>query len=132
MENNVDLSLVTPTGKDGRITKQDILDFVSSGGRSNRIETAKEVVASVAKAQLRAPSAAPSAVAPPSAAPSIAAAPLPVPKILAGEDIEVPIRGIQKIMVKTMTAATAVPHFGYSDEIQIDKLMEARYVIVDR
>jgi 2-oxoisovalerate dehydrogenase E2 component (dihydrolipoyl transacylase) len=119
MENNVDLSLVQASGKDGRITKHDILNFVASGGRSNRVETAKEVVAATEASKA-------------GSSKTLAtdyASPVPVPKGFAGEDKEVQIRGIQKIMVKTMTAATSVPHFGYSDEIHIDRLMEARYAI---
>lgn len=38
----------------------------------------------------------------------------------------VPIRGIQKAMFQSMTAAASVPHFGYKDEIQMDALVAAR------
>ena len=45
-----------------------------------------------------------------------------------GTDIEdgvpVPIRGIRKAMVKTMTAALKVPQFGYRDEISMNALHE--------
>jgi len=42
------------------------------------------------------------------------------------EDVREPIRGIRKAMFKTMTAANAVPHFSYCDEVMMDALMEAR------
>ena len=42
------------------------------------------------------------------------------------EDHIVSISGIQRIMVKTMTAATAVPHFTYCDEIDMGALVDLR------
>ena len=44
------------------------------------------------------------------------------------EDVKVPVRGFARVMVKTMTAANAVPHFGYCDEVQMDGLMTLRCV----
>lgn len=37
------------------------------------------------------------------------------------------IKGIRKAMVKAMTEALAIPHFGYCDEIFVDELVQ--YVI---
>ncbi|VDM85678.1 unnamed protein product, partial [Strongylus vulgaris] len=36
------------------------------------------------------------------------------------EDRVVPIRGYTRAMVKTMTDALKIPHFGYDDEIRTD------------
>jgi pyruvate/2-oxoglutarate dehydrogenase complex dihydrolipoamide acyltransferase (E2) component len=38
----------------------------------------------------------------------------------------VPVRGIQRAMAKAMTAAAAVPHLGFSDEINLNALVELR------
>jgi len=39
-----------------------------------------------------------------------------------GEDKVEPITGIRKAMVKVMTRAQQVPHFGYNDEVRVDSL----------
>lgn len=112
-ENNIQsLDVVPGTGKDGRVTKEDILNYIARGG---------------------APAApAPSAAAPAPAAPAPAGLELqPLPPVTHGipEDQRVPIRGIQRAMVKSMTAAWEVPHFGYCDEIYLDGLMQTREVL---
>jgi len=43
------------------------------------------------------------------------------------QDKVVPLSGYARIMVKTMTAANAVPHFGYCDEVIVDKLIKFRH-----
>lgn len=42
----------------------------------------------------------------------------PVVAPLTGEDKTVPIRGYTRIMMKTMTQANTIPHFGYNDEVR--------------
>jgi 2-oxoisovalerate dehydrogenase E2 component (dihydrolipoyl transacylase) len=44
-------------------------------------------------------------------------------------DSRQPIRGLQRMMVKSMTAAWQTPHFGYSDEVVVDGLMQARALL---
>jgi hypothetical protein len=39
-------------------------------------------------------------------------------------DKVVPIAGLQRIMVQTMNAANAVPHFGFCEEIVVDELVQ--------
>lgn len=34
-----------------------------------------------------------------------------------------PVRGLQRVMVRTMTAATGVPHLGLGEEVLVDKLV---------
>jgi 2-oxoisovalerate dehydrogenase E2 component (dihydrolipoyl transacylase) len=46
--------------------------------------------------------------------------------VVAGAKTVVPIRGIQRIMVKSMAAALQVPHLGYSEEIVMDSLIGLR------
>ncbi|TDH65785.1 hypothetical protein CCR75_005123 [Bremia lactucae] len=42
------------------------------------------------------------------------------------QNVVVPLTSFQKMMVKSMNAALQIPHFGYSDEIQMDALYELR------
>lgn len=57
------------------------------------------------------------------------AAAVPPPRAASGgvrPDTREPIRGIRKAMFNQMTAALAVPTFGYCDEARMDNLMAAR------
>lgn len=115
-QHGIDLATVLGTGRDGRVTKEDILKFVNGGG-----------------AAAAAPAAAPAAPATPAAAPaaaSPAAAPLaPPPRVVTGgerKDTREPIRGIRKAMFAQMTASLAVPRFAYCDEARMDALIAAR------
>ena len=111
MENNVTLSNVPATGKDGRVLKEDIVRYLSGGSPPTA-----------------APPVTPRPVAPPvTPLPVIPTTPvIPAVKIpLAADKTEV-ITGMRKAMVKTMTAANAVPLFGYCDEIDVSKLVEVR------
>ncbi len=40
-----------------------------------------------------------------------------------GADVVHKIGGIQRIMVQTMNAANAIPHFGFNEEIVVDELV---------
>lgn len=60
---------------------------------------------------------------PPAAA--VTAAPITVAAPI-GEDYVESIKGIKRIMVQTMTAANAVPCFGYGDEYDMTKMVELR------
>lgn len=51
--------------------------------------------------------------------------PFSVPSVAAKDHIE-PIKGFSKAMVKTMTAALRIPHFGYSDELDLTELVKLR------
>lgn len=96
MENNIDLTAVVATGKGGRVMKEDVIHFME-GRQAPRV--AAEPVAS------------------PSGATFGAAAPA---------DRTVPITGIRKAMVKSMTEANLIPAFGASDEIEISRLIAVR------
>ena len=113
-EHNVDLSLVPGTGKDGRVLKGDILAFVENGGKAPAAAAAPKAAETA-----RAPAA---AAAPAPAAPSASAVPerLPAPAGFAAADVDEPLRGLRRAMAKSMTAAWAVPHFGYCDEVEMD------------
>jgi len=119
-QHNLDLGTVAGTGRDGRVTKEDVLAYMS--GAAPAVAAAAPAVAAAAPA-----AAAPAA---PAAAP---AAPLPAATLksvapLAEDRIE-PIKGIRKAMFAQMTAALSVPSFGFADEVCMDELMALRKVL---
>ncbi|CAH0627199.1 unnamed protein product [Chrysodeixis includens] len=101
---NVDLSTVKPTGKNGRILKEDMLAHLNIDSDASNIvpdpTSVKAVEIPVVKAQAK------------------------VEVLL--EDRVVPVSGFTKAMVKSMTEAMKIPHFGYSEEYDVTKLVEAR------
>eukprot|EP01122_Echinamoeba_exundans_P000446 TRINITY_DN10396_c0_g1_i1.p1 TRINITY_DN10396_c0_g1~~TRINITY_DN10396_c0_g1_i1.p1 ORF type:complete len:511 (-),score=146.68 TRINITY_DN10396_c0_g1_i1:29-1561(-) len=107
--NSVDLSSVDGTGRDGRVTKSDLLGFLQNGGQK--------------KAQ-PAPSASASHTAKPAAAQAAATAAAASAPILSDRTEQ--LRGYRKAMAKKMTEALSIPHFGYCDEITMDGLSRLR------
>ncbi|KXN65021.1 hypothetical protein CONCODRAFT_20930 [Conidiobolus coronatus NRRL 28638] len=91
-ENNVDLSQVTGTGKDGRILKEDVLNYVKNPQAATASTTS-------APAQ---------------------SASTPITQIV--EDEIRPLSGIQRAMFKTMTKSLQIPHFGFKEEIVVDPM----------
>jgi 2-oxoisovalerate dehydrogenase E2 component (dihydrolipoyl transacylase) len=101
-KHKIPLLQVQGTGRDGRILKEDILNFINQELKKN-LETEKELKVQEKKE-----------------------IPTPISVSIPEEDKIVPLSGYQRIMAKTMTAASSVPHFGYCDEIIVDKLIELR------
>ena len=96
-ENNLNLALVSPSGPKGRIVKEDVLRFLQ--GKQAPVQHAP---APVKSAQSSAVS---------TSARSHHAGPVtdsPVPSGVVPQDQRVPIRGIQRMMVKTMTESLQV------------------------
>ncbi|KAL7449868.1 hypothetical protein ACHAWC_001876 [Mediolabrus comicus] len=98
-EHNIDLGTVLGTGPGGRVLKSDILNIIN----------AKE---SPAKGSSR------------SSTSTIQKGSATTAQI--GEDTTVPIRGYNRLMVKSMTASLQVPHMVYADEINVNALTEVR------
>ncbi|XP_048020321.1 LOW QUALITY PROTEIN: lipoamide acyltransferase component of branched-chain alpha-keto acid dehydrogenase complex, mitochondrial [Megalobrama amblycephala] len=124
MENNIKLSEVVATGKDGRILKEDILNFIArqTGAilpPSPFQEICPPPPASVAPST---PAVKPREKTTP---PSIPTPVIPKP-VFTGKDRTEPIKGFQKAMVKTMSAALKIPHFGYKDEVDLSQLVRLR------
>ena len=113
-QHNLDLGAVAGTGRDGRVTKEDVLAYMSGAA------PAAAAAATPAAAAPVAPAAAPAAPLP--AATLKSAVPL-------AEDRVEPIKGIRKAMFAQMTAALAVPSFGFADEVRMDELMALRKVL---
>mmetsp|Transcript_1899 Transcript_1899/g.6786 ORF Transcript_1899/g.6786 Transcript_1899/m.6786 type:complete len:531 (-) Transcript_1899:51-1643(-) len=122
-ENKLELNLVQGTGKHGRVLKEDILGYLQI-----LKETGKAPAPPVRASPP--PSAAKTAVKEETKAPAAAAAPAaPAAPAYSLEDRVVPVKGIQKVMAKTMTSANEVPHFGLNEEIVVDNLKQVRELL---
>lgn len=105
-QNGIDLTRVPATGKNGRVLKEDVLNFLK-GGEVSTVQT-PATVTPVA-----------------TAAAATHTVPLTAGKEEEGDRVE-PVRGIMRAMIKSMTASTQIPHLGLSDEVQMDNLMALR------
>lgn len=117
-ENKVDLRKVQPTGKGGRILKEDVISFLE--GKCNK-HFVKNIIGISFKFCFF-----PTLVSSPQSQPAS-----PVPTIPANppltsssmgssraEDKREPIKGFKKAMVRSMNEAwQKIPHFGFSDEV---------------
>ncbi|SYW79454.1 related to lipoamide acyltransferase component of branched-chain alpha-keto acid dehydrogenase complex, mitochondrial precursor [Ustilago bromivora] len=112
-DHNVDLAQVRGTGRDGRITKEDVLNFVQNGGQAS------------AKSSSAAASSLPSTPSTPSTA-STAFTSAQAP---AGTTEIIDLTPVQRSMFKAMTATLATPHFAYSDEVDITHLDQVRQLL---
>ncbi|XP_042573828.1 lipoamide acyltransferase component of branched-chain alpha-keto acid dehydrogenase complex, mitochondrial-like [Cyprinus carpio] len=118
MENNIKLSEVVGTGKDGRILKEDIISFL-----------AKQTGAILPYEVQKTPS--PTEDTPPKEKTPIMAPPAIPRPVFTWKDRTEPLNGFQKAMVKTMTAALKIPHFGYCDEVDLTQLVRLRSELKD-
>jgi pyruvate dehydrogenase E2 component (dihydrolipoamide acetyltransferase) len=110
-EHNVDLAQIQGTGTGGRITKNDVLAFVSSRGEA----------APAAAPAAAAPAAAPSA---PAAAPSVA--PMRAPVAGQGEEV-VPMTHIRKRIAEHMLGSTQTTARAWTlVEVNVDHLVKIR------
>ncbi|VDM75626.1 unnamed protein product [Strongylus vulgaris] len=93
MENKVDLKKVKGTGRDGRVLKEDVLKFLG--------QVREDYQPGITNIR---------------SSPAFGARPAMKEYAPLTEDRVVPIRGYTRAMVKTMTDALKIPHFGYDDE----------------
>lgn len=110
-EKGVNIADVPATGKNGRVTKEDVLGFAAGGG--------KAAAAPVAEAGAAAPAAAAAA---PGAASSAAGA-------VSGdrEEERVPLKGIRKAIANAMVkSAYTAPHVTLMDEVDVTRLVALR------
>ncbi|KAF7703105.1 lipoamide acyltransferase component of branched-chain alpha-keto acid dehydrogenase complex, mitochondrial [Silurus meridionalis] len=119
MENNIKLVEVVGTGKDGRILKEDILNFIA--------KQTGAILPPTPFHEIQPPPPTP----PPAAKPKEMkplSSPIPaIPRpVFTGKDRTEPLKGFHKAMVKTMTAALKIPHFGYKDEVDLSQLVRLR------
>ncbi|XP_063056835.1 lipoamide acyltransferase component of branched-chain alpha-keto acid dehydrogenase complex, mitochondrial [Engraulis encrasicolus] len=119
MENNIKLSEVVGTGKDGRILKEDILNYLA---RQTGAILPPAPFQEIQPPPPRTPTPRPASPTPPQTA-ATPAFPKPV---FTGKDRTEPLKGFHKAMVRTMTAALKIPHFGYCDEVDLTQLTRLR------
>ncbi|XP_034824224.1 lipoamide acyltransferase component of branched-chain alpha-keto acid dehydrogenase complex, mitochondrial [Maniola hyperantus] len=97
----VDLNSVNATGRNGRVLKEDVLSHLNmTADKSNDVPLAVEAI------------------------------PYPMAAAVAREvileDKIVPVTGFMKAMVKSMTESMKIPHFVFSDEYDVTKLVKSR------
>lgn len=107
-EESIDLTEVVGTGPKGRLLKEDVLNYVEARNNGTLPSSnAKE-------ASINAP------------VQNTAGSSSPTQHEAVFEDRTIKIKGLQRIMVKTMEAANMIPTFGYCDEIEMNALVEVR------
>ncbi|XP_069544695.1 lipoamide acyltransferase component of branched-chain alpha-keto acid dehydrogenase complex, mitochondrial-like [Brachyistius frenatus] len=117
MENNIKLSEVVGTGRDGRILKEDILNFLARQTGAILPPTLFQEIQTPPPAPAAQPVGTLTAVKPPAIPPS---------PVFTGKDVTEPLKGFHKAMVRTMTLSLSIPHFGYSDEVDLSRLVSLR------
>lgn len=132
-EMGIDLTTVSGTGPGGRVTKGDVLAFAGSLAAAAATPAAAVAAAATASSAVSKLSAAltprtfvfptkeeasVAASVPPAALPAAAGAPLP--------PLVIPLRGYRRAMLRSMTAAAAVPHFHLSDDVRVDAVVALR------
>ncbi|KAG8555952.1 hypothetical protein GDO81_017877 [Engystomops pustulosus] len=119
MENNIKLSEVVGSGRDGRILKEDILNFLAKQtGAILPPSPQIEITPPPPKKEIHQPPQK-------DKAPSIPVS-FTQPIAFSGKDVTEPLKGFHRAMVKTMTAALKIPHFGYCDEVDMTTLVTLR------
>nr|XP_056700711.1 lipoamide acyltransferase component of branched-chain alpha-keto acid dehydrogenase complex, mitochondrial [Euleptes europaea] len=119
MENNIKLSEVVGTGKDNRILKEDILNYLAKQtGAILPLSPKPEMILPLPKTdpahdKLEGKT-------------SKIPAPISIPMGISGEDKTEVLSGFHKAMVKTMTTALKIPHFGYCDEVDLTQLFKLK------
>jgi len=132
-EHGLDLRRVTATGPGDRITKEDVLRYIQMGGLTRspvtlppQLPRAAVIPPSTGRLQQQSqqqphkqqPASKQSVAA---AASSSSSKGLPLM-----EDVKVPVRGVQRLMVKSMTAAAQVQHLTLCDEVGFDATIQLR------
>src|SRR5579864_4406076 len=129
-EHNVDPSQVAGTGRGGRVTKKDILDFIEQGGQPQAAPPPAPAAAAPAPPEAPAPPAAPVAAAAPAAPappkPPAAAAPVAPAEVQPGETVE-PVsamrRGIAEHMRRSLDTSA---HVTSAIEVDMARVVAAR------
>ncbi|XP_053104851.1 lipoamide acyltransferase component of branched-chain alpha-keto acid dehydrogenase complex, mitochondrial isoform X2 [Hemicordylus capensis] len=117
MENNIKLSEVVGTGKDNRILKEDILNYLDKQtGAILPLSPKPKIITPSLKLE------------PTPDMPKEKTSTIPISQhiVIAGKDKTEALSGFHKAMVKTMTAALKIPHFGYYDEVELNQLVQLR------
>ncbi|EKX46402.1 hypothetical protein GUITHDRAFT_94276 [Guillardia theta CCMP2712] len=100
--NGIDLKSVQGSGRGGRIMKEDLLRYV---GKSPVLEEVPSQTLALQADQHKSE---------------------PDQR---EEDVHIPIRGYTRAMIKTMQAQSSIPHFGFSEDYEIDRLVELKALL---
>lgn len=135
-EHGLDLRRVTATGPGDRITKEDVLRHIQLGGLARApvtlppqpVRAAAIVSPSTGRLQQQSqqqpqPKAQQPVAQKQPAAASSSSSLKGLPML---EDVKVPVRGVQRLMVKSMTAAAQVQHLTLCDEVGFDATIQLR------
>jgi 2-oxoglutarate dehydrogenase complex dihydrolipoamide succinyltransferase (E2) component len=119
-EHQVDLSFVAGTGTGGRITKQDVMAAVASGGAAPSTATPTGTSAAAAVAPAVAP--------PPVSAPAPAVVePAPMPAVAGADEEIVPMTHIRKAIAQHMVGSLQVSARAWTMvEVNVDHLVKLR------
>ncbi|XP_039135575.1 lipoamide acyltransferase component of branched-chain alpha-keto acid dehydrogenase complex, mitochondrial [Dioscorea cayenensis subsp. rotundata] len=105
-QHGVDINVISGTGKDGRVLKEDVLKYATNQGIGittlSHGNAEEEVLLTGHKL------------------------PVDALHIKDYEDKIMPLRGFNRAMVKSMTLAAKVPHFYYLEELNCDALVELK------
>lgn len=96
-ENGIDLNLINGSGKDGRVTKEDVLNFIE---REKRGESSESLASTSTTSSSTTSS----------------------PTSTNNETQEVKLSSIRKAMFRSMTSSLKIPHFGYSHNLDLTNL----------
>jgi 2-oxoisovalerate dehydrogenase E2 component (dihydrolipoyl transacylase) len=110
-EHQLDLTVIHPSGPNGRLLKADVVTYLKEQGRWKGGDEAASLASS---APLTSPSAVSDAV--------------PHDH---GEDTIVQLKGYHRLMMQSMTAALQIPHMGFGDELVVTKLVQCRRELND-
>lgn len=95
-EHNIDIETITGTGKDQRVTKEDVLLYISGSATSSNASSAPH-------SESNGP---------------------PTPS--ATGSVRVPFNDVRQAMFRGMSKALKIPHFGYSEQIDVTELERVR------
>ncbi|KDN43003.1 CoA-dependent acyltransferase [Tilletiaria anomala UBC 951] len=109
-DNQLNLKNVKGTGRDGRVTKEDVLNYIQSSAARSDVAGEPSAAAAVAAIQPGA-SSSHSSQAPPEAAETVSLDPT------------------RRAMFRAMTATLQVPHFAFSEEIDVTALEQVRLAL---
>ncbi|KAK4047202.1 hypothetical protein OIO90_006265 [Microbotryomycetes sp. JL221] len=99
-EHNLDLGMVPGTGPQGRVTKGDVLEYVNNGGSNKGKEaTTSSTTLSATKSSSSSSS---------------------------GATTTIPLSPVRKAMYRAMTSSLQIPHFSYSESIDVTALERLR------
>ena len=114
-ENNIDVRMIQGSGPKGRVLKEDVAAYLEKHGKGSASVKNFTPSFSIPNADASQAFIETAAASPPVAS----IKPLP-------EDKTVPIKGVQRLMVKSMQAASSVQHLTLGEEVSLDKLVNLR------